>query len=326
MTKLKIFSEKYPTLRLVWDATTLEALMRDPLSYYWKYVRGYRSKEPSVDLLWGTAWDKALSFYHAEREHYDRPTALQTTITWAIEHAKKVELDQVAAESGNKARKKNLATLIRSIVWYDAEHGDYDLYEPVFTNPTTVTIPLDWPPKKPSSSGKRKEFFTPDGEQYYIVGNYDQIVRDKETGKLFVVERKTTATTISPHYWLSYDPSVQLNTYDWLACAGQHHRLHKRSGVFIEACQTAVGFTRFATHEVLRTPQQRAHWERVMQFWIKVAEHVAVQDNWGNAMNLATQQWESTTRNIERRSPAVWEGMLQTEMVRREPWNPLEID
>lgn len=303
-----IFSPRYPTLRLVWDSTSLDAFMRDPLSYYWKYVLGHRSRDKSVDLLWGTAWDKAVGRYHWCRKYFDsRQRALHETIEWAIDHAERVELDQAAADSGQKARKKNTSTLIRSLVWYDEEHGDYDLYEPLTAEPTMVSQPLG--------------FSAPCGNEYIMVGNRDQIVRERETGKKLVAERKSTVSTISPAYWLRYDPSVQINVYDWLG-----HKNGQTEGVFIEACQTAVGFTRFAHHEVYRTNLQRIHWESVMRFWIKFAEYIAIEDRWKAAMNLASQRWESTTRNIQRRTPAVWEGMLNVELERREPWNPLEIN
>ena len=305
---MNIFSESIPTLRLVWDATTLAAVMLDPLTYYWKYVQGYRSREPSVDLLWGTAWDQSMAYYHNLRERHDRKRALEESIAFAIEHARKVDLDAVAAESKYKARKKNLATLIRSLVWYGDEHGDYDIYEPYFAQPTQVRLPLP--------------ITTLDGEQYWMVANYDQIVRDRIDGRLLVGERKTTTDTIGAKYWEQFDPCVQTSVYDW-ACS--QSTAEPIVGVLMEAVQTVVGFSRFAHHEIRRTPQQRALWEKTMCYWIRQAEYIARDDCWEVAANVAGQRWESATRRIQRRSPAVWEGLLKSEMIKREPWNPLEV-
>ena len=305
---MNIFSESNPSLRLVWDATTLAAFMLDPLTYYWKYVQGYRSREPSVDLLWGTAWDRSMAYYHNLRGRYDRKRALEESIAFTIEHARKVDLDAVAAESKYKARKKNLATLIRSLVWYDDEHGDYDIYEPHFAQPTQVRLPLP--------------MTTLDGEQYWMVANYDQIVQDRIDGQLWVGERKSTTDTIGAKYWEQFDPCVQTSVYDW-ACS--QSTAEPIVGVLMEAVQTAVGFSRFAHHEIRRTPQQRALWEKTMCYWIRQAEYITRDDCWEVAANVAGQRWESATRRIQRRSPAVWEGLLKSEMIKREPWNPLEV-
>lgn len=306
---MNIFSDEHSTLRLVWDATTLDALMKDPLNYYWKYVLGYRSRSKSVDLLWGTGWERAIGLYHSERARgmQDHGVALRLAIEYAIEYAHQVELDVVAAESGHKANKKNLSTLIRSLIWFDDEYGDYHMYSPVFTEDAVVVEPLG--------------IKAPCGTEYVMVGNYDQIVRDVDDGELMVLERKTTAATIGPRFWYDYDPSTQLNVYDWIS-----NRHHSTTGVLIEACQTAVGFTRFDYHKVKRTKLQREHWLRVMEFWIRFAERLALDDDWENAMNLATQKYENVTRNMQRKSPALWNGMLQVEMEKRLVWNPLEID
>ncbi len=302
-----IFSPKYPTLRLVWDATSLNALMKDPLAYYWRYVEGWRNPAPSIDLLWGKAWDKCMAYYHSKRTrmvHDD--SAIELTVWFAINYAQKIGLDEVAAEAPkDKGRKKCLATLIRALVWYDAEFGSYELYRPVMTEPRQAKQWLG--------------INAPCGNPYVMVGNYDEVVQETHSESRLVVERKSTTQTPGPWYWLDYDPSVQVNTYDWLAAQSE-----KISGVLLEAVQCGIGFARFAHHPVYRTGQQRAHWLQTMQFWVKFAEQIAMAGDWDVAMNLATQRWDSIPRNIERRSPAVWQGLLRTELQKAEPWNPLE--
>ena len=305
MNRERYYSDKVPGLRLVWSASALETLMRDPLTFYWQHVQGWASLVPSISLVWGTAWDESMAFYHNARTRFKRPIALEETIEFAIAYAQKSDLEQIAAESGRDAKMRNLSTLIRSIVWYDDLHGDYDLYIPEISQPTTMQVKL---PLK-----------TSDGEQYWLMGIFDQIVRERELQHLLVVERKTTTRTINKQYWLQYDPSVQLNTYDYLAskAGGGNDFLETTKGVFIEACQTAVGFSRFDYHTVYRTPEQRHHWERVMLFWVKFAEDLACNDRWTDAQNLATQRWETTMRDIQRRTPSAWDGLLRTKMRKR---------
>lgn len=304
---IKLFSETYPTMRLVWDATTIDAMMKDPLAYYWKYVLGYRQRVQSIDLEWGTAWDKAMEFYHVTRRGYERREALLLTIEKAIARAEETDLDVLAAEAPKaKANKKNLSTLIRSIVWYDREWGDYPFYEPL---PSINTVLFD-------------ELFTlPTGEPITVVANFDQLARSKETDKMVVIERKSTVNTISAFYWQQYDPSTQINTYDWMA-----HRHFATEGVWVEACQTAVGFSRFSYHECWRTQDQRDHWGRVMKFWINLSFELAKEARWSDAMNLGTQKWENAIRNIERRPPGIWDNLLRAEFEKQPVWNPMHIN
>lgn len=305
--ELERFSHGIPTARLVWDATTLASFCLDPLQYYWRYVEGYNSIEPSINLLWGTAWDKTSEQYWLARgAGRPREEALHSAIAFAIDHANKVELDVVAASSGKDAKKKNLSTLIRSIVWYDDEFGA-DEYEAATAEKTQHV--------------KRLPIMSGFGEPYYLVGNFDQVMRDTTNGKLVVFERKSTGSTISSSFWQRYDPSVQINTYAMMA----HDRYSKEglSNIVVEACQTAVGFSRFSRHECFRTPQQHDHWLKVVCFWIKFAEQIAAFGDWSVAMNLAGQMWESSMRNIQRRSPAMWTGLLDAAMEKQELWDPL---
>ncbi len=304
----QVFSKENPNLRLIWDSTSLNAFMKDPLSYYWKYVLGYREHRRSIALEWGTAWDKAAGDYHYNRARIEnRDEALCKTIDAAINRSWIVGLDELAADSKNDGRKRNIATLIRSLVWYDDWIGDYELYRPLINQPTTHVHDLG--------------LKSPYGEDYVLVTNYDQIVRDNMSGQKLAVERKSTTQTISNFFWYTYDPSVQLNTYDYVL-----NKEFGTAGVWIEAVQTAIGFTRFDHHEVMRTRQQRLNWVDTVRYWIKQAGELAVNDNWGSASNVATQKYDNITREMLRKSPASWSGILETEFERGAPWNPLDID
>ncbi len=45
MSDLQVFSSTHPEVRLVWDSLSLSAYMADPLTYYYKHVRGWRESE-----------------------------------------------------------------------------------------------------------------------------------------------------------------------------------------------------------------------------------------------------------------------------------------
>lgn len=291
-----MFSRDFPSLRLQWDSTSINAFQKDPVEYYYRYVEGWTEPEPNINLVWGTCWDACTKRYH-------NTNSCKEAVELAIDLANEHDLDQVAAES-NKANKKNLATLIRSVVWYDEWFVEMEPYKPLPLEKDKYKIELP--------------ITAPTGEPYYMIVNFDQLAEDEYLNKI-VVERKSTTTTLSPHYFQQYDPSVQINTYDWAAA-----ELFGTSGLMVEAVQTAVGFSRFDTHTVWRNNAQREHWLNCLIYTIKQAEKLAISGAWHDAMNLGTQRWESFYRNMERKPQAMWEGMLNVELEKRSPWNPME--
>jgi len=158
-------------------------------------------------------------------------------------------------------------------------------------------------------------------EEYYLCGYLDEIAQDKEPdGDKFVLERKSTTSTVASYYFDQHDPSVQMWTYDLIG--SKIMPMSPLRGVVVEACQTAVGFTRFERHEISRTPEQRKHWLETIHYWVKQAEQCALNGYW--PMNPATQTFKSTARDIQRRSPSSWPALLKTDFEEQPLWNPLE--
>ena len=304
--KMNMFSEDYPEMRLIWDATTLDQFMRDPLIYYWKYVLGYRERTNSIALAWGTAWDKAAARYHYNRSRItNQDEALAKTIDEAIKYSWEAGLDEIA-EGTKDHNKRNTKTLIRSLVWFDKWIGKYDRYAPLVNQSTTRVKLLD--------------IKAPCGSPYQLVANFDQVVASFD-GSRRVVERKSTTKTINTYFWYDYDPSVQTNTYDLMA-----NEQFGTSGVIMEGLQTAVTFSRFEHHHVNRTPGQRAHWLKCIEHQIRLAEDYAIAGDWTSGMNPACQRWDNKHRELQRVSPASWPELLEYEFERGPIWNPLEID
>ena len=310
-TRADFFSKQDPELRLVWSATTLEAYMRDPLTYYWKHVLGYVPLVQAPALVWGSLWHMATALFKQLTEGRDavlsRDEALFVTIEKTICEAQKIDLNDIA-RNGKKSdiNKRTMYTLIRSLIWWEANYRD-DSFR---TADTGAVCPLE------------QHFMVPlgikayTGEDYLITGVLDEIVAD-EDGDQFVLERKHTTQTISSYYFNNYDPSVQVYTYDLVGSLILPH--NPLRGVVIESCQTAVGFSRFERHEVLRTQEQRNHWLNVLRHWIRRAEQDCTDRSWQNAMNPATTIYDSVYRDIETKSPSSWASLLKSEFTTEKP-------
>ena len=321
-------SSKEPSLRIAWDATALKAYMRDPLAYYWQYVQGYQSVITPAPLLWGTLWHEVTrrfkqTLYESRAKRgalapgeigellTDRDQALLIGVQEAIALATAANMNDVAA-SGRKGdlKTRNLYTLIRSLIWWEAEYRDDDVEvvshegKPLLEQHFTVPLGM-----KAST-----------GEDYLLCGSWDEVVED-EDGQ-FILERKSTTTTLSDYYFLQFDPDVQIYTYDLVGSFMLPDNPLK--GVVVEACQTVVGFSRFMRHEVFRTPEQRKRWLATLKYWIDRAEQDALNASWTLAMNCEASIFESAYKQVQRRTPSHWKSMLESEMERRPLWNPLQ--
>jgi hypothetical protein len=288
--------------------------MRDPLAYYFVHVQGYGSGIPSAALVWGSLWHEVTAEYKLQyARESDVDKALLATIRFALAEATKARIDWISANSTRDGdeNKRTTYTLVRSLIWW-VENYRNDRFRPVqFDGKLAVELNFALPlPLK-----------APTGENYVLCGYLDEVVQD-EDGYQLVLERKTTTKTISSYYFYTYDPSVQVYTYDLVGSI----LLPKNpiQGVVIEATQTAVGFSRFERHDVIRTREQREHWLKVLQYWIKRAERDAIDNNWEVALNTEATTYESKFRDIERRAPTMWPVILGSDLIKRPLWNPLE--
>lgn len=303
------FSTKVPGLRLAWDASCLSAYMQDPLQYSWKNIQGFRHVGFASAREWGTFYHEAVGhFEHQVHKGVPREVALRKTIKLLIPAA--IEMGfPIRGEKGDAA-KRSVYTLVRSLIWFEAEYRDRPLPPLELANGRCALeynfcLPLGM---KAST-----------GEDYLLVGNIDKIGTDAD-GYQYCVERKTTTTTLGPYFFTKYDPCMQTYLYDVVA-AILFPKARLR-GVIVEACQTAVDFTRFDRHPIERTPRQRAHWLEVIKYWIKRAEQDALDNSWDRAIN-SEGGFASVFKDVQRRDPSVWTAMLRTELSREPLWNPL---
>lgn len=311
------FSKKNPNLRLAWDATVLNTYMQDPLIYFWKYVQGYRSIVPATALVWGDLWHRlTASFNDLLLRGFSRDEALMLTIEVGLKFGRQVPrfpdwtLDEIS-QAGKKDdhKKRNTYTLIRSLIWWEAEYRHMD--EKVLLGPDNKPL-------------LEQHFIIPlgmkayTGEDYLLCGSMDMIVED-EDGQ-YVVERKHTARTLSQYYFEDFDPSVQIYTYDLVGSILLPQ--NPLRGVVVEACQTAVGFSRFERHEVFRTPSQRVEWHETLKYWISRAENDAKTGEF--RMNPASNAYASIFTAIQKKDASHQLSMLESELDRQPLWNPLD--
>lgn len=292
------------TLQFAYDATSLSALKRCPRLYQYSIIEGWRSKKQSLHLIFG-------GVYHAALELYDKLTlaeglasepALLQVVAFAL---RETWID--GAPWNSEDTSKNRETLIRSIIWYLDQFGTADPAQTVVLANGKVAVEL--------SFSMESDIIAPNGEPYLLCGHLDRIVNF--AGFTYVMDRKTTGSTLGSYYFDNYHPDNQMSLY---SIAAQTIFNSPVKGVLIDAAQIAVGFTRFERGVTYRSRDQLDEWLHDTEVTIRLAEGYASQHYY--PMN-DTACFNCAFRRICSLAPAVRQTYLESDFVKRH-WNPLE--
>ena len=97
-------------LQYAWDSTSLGWLKTCPRYYQLSMIEGWRSKRPSVHLIFGGHYASAMERYHKARaQNQDHASATRSTLRQLL-------TDTFGWQSDDP--NKNRETLIRSVLWY----------------------------------------------------------------------------------------------------------------------------------------------------------------------------------------------------------------
>lgn len=249
-------------IQFAWDSTSLGYFKRCPRLYEYSIIRGLRSSGADIHLFFGGLYHKALENYdHLLTQGTSSEDALVKVVrelfisTW---------IDGKPWESGDTA--KNRENLIRSVIWYITQFGESDPAKTIVLKDgkpaveLSFKMPLDW---------------KIDDQHYILAGHLDRVVTFG--GETFVMDRKTTGTTIGTYYFERYDLDNQMSLYSLAAKAVFDSPVR---GVLIDAAQIAVGFTRFGRGVTYRTDEQLGEWLADLKVWLDKAREYAEAKYW----------------------------------------------
>lgn len=289
--------------QFAWDSTSLGTFMECPRK--WQYLMldqiASSSTYGTENLFFGSAYHKALELYDIARaagSSHDEATIHMVKSALEITWDKETDTPW---RSPNHAKTRE--TLVRSIVWY-VEH---------FNNNNCKTVIL-----RNGKPAVELTFKMGIGEDFLYCGHIDRLV--DINGKVYVTDRKTTTTTLSPSYFARYDPDLQMSGY---SMAGKIILNSPVNGVIIDAAQIAVSFTRFDRAFVHRTEKQLSEWLENAKFWMRLQHQMA--DNGFFPMNDKSCHKFSGCpyRKICGADPRVRDAIIASDYTRKE-WNPLE--
>lgn len=316
-------------IQYAWDSTSLGWLKTCPRLYQYSMIDGWRSKGTNVHLHFG-------QWYHTALETYDRlrskgeshDDALRSVVfvclnlTWirptsAEDSAQEIANGGKPWESGHNLKTRE--TLVRSVIWYLEQFGPNDTCETVQLASGKPAVELsfrmemDWGPEYMKTA---TEFDAP--QPYVLSGHLDRVVQFQ--GAYYVMDRKTSSTTIGSYYFDQYDPDNQMSLYSMAARVIYQTPVR---GVIIDAAQIAVGFSRFSRGFTFRTEAQVEEWLANTKHWLALAEGFATEGFWPMNDKSCHQYGGCVFRKVCSKSPEVRHKFLETDFVKK-PWNPLE--
>jgi hypothetical protein len=228
-------------VQTAWDATSLDLAQTCLRKYYYANILGIKPKHKSVHLLFGGIYASALEeFYKLRAKGSSIDEALAEVVLLALRDSWDHERGcALVFDDANKTR----VALIRTIVWYvdqfadESEHGirTYHLQngEPAVELSFQVDFATD----------------------IIYCGHLDRVVEYGDD--LYVMDQKTTKTTVGTYYFRQFDINNQMSGYSF---AGQIVLHSPVRGVIIDAAQILASSVRFERGITTRSKDQLDEW------------------------------------------------------------------
>lgn len=221
-------------IQYIWDSTSIKLAETCLYKYSLKMLHGWQPLGSSPHLRFGQLYASALEHFHKFiAEGTSREDAIRNVIREAMIGSWDFEFD----DAGNRIdgsgtpwhsghNTKTRENLIRTIIWYFEQFADDSC--------TTVML-------ADGTAAVEHSFKLPVENGIIFSGHLDRLV--EYSGKTYIQDQKTTAATITPRYFQSYNPDSQIS--GMYPFAGRAVFGLPIKGVMVDAAQIAVGFSRF---------------------------------------------------------------------------------
>ena len=206
------------------SASQVDTFLHSLRCYWWAYIRKIQLASPNEYLMWGSAVHKGL-------EHLYQGSSLEECMA-AVEEAGYVDdLERLAMLGGWRSPDLLLGVLE---AYRDGPYKSILKKFKVLDTEQAVSVPLS--------------------DDAFWRGRLDLVLEDKESGKISIMDFKTSGKKVDSSYYSdNFSNDLQMTSYHWM---GQQTYDDQFDGVLIGAMQTS---------------------KRIM---FKSAEFPAVRDNW----------------------------------------------
>jgi hypothetical protein len=283
-----------------------------PRKYFYHMIEGWSGRGESIHLRWGIHYHEALDLYEKLRhEGATHDAALHEVVatllrsTWDEGKPWRAAADLPADD---KASLKNRENLVRSVVWYLEKFGPNDPAATKVANGRPM-VELHFQFELDHSDHI--------GYPYSLCGYLDRVVDFQ--GEAFVMDRKTTTSTLGSYYFDQYDPDNQMSFYTLAAEVAFKTPV---KGVIVDAAQVAVGFTRFVRSFVFKTYDQLEEWMKDLKIFLAQARMYAEANYWPMNDKSCHKYGGCVFRGICSKSPQIRDKFLESAFEKK-VWNPL---
>lgn len=242
-------------IQFAWDSTSLGTLKDCPRKYYYTMILGIRPRGTGHHLVFGLCYQSAMEVYaKARAKGEEHNLGVRRAVLRAL-------VDSVAYAPPEGETKKTRSNLLRTIVW-KLDRFQEDGLETLILADGTPAVEL-------SFRFETEMMASPD-QPYLLCGHFDELVRFQ--GDAFVLDNKTTGSTLGPYYFKQYSPNNQMSLYN---LAGKVVYALPTKGVIIDAAQVAVGFSEYSRGFAHRTNGQDEEWLDSAYQWFAIAKSFA---------------------------------------------------
>mgnify|MGYP005842684843 CR=1 FL=1 len=272
-----------------WNSHSISAAERCLRYYNWTVLEGWRSRNESAHLTFG-------SHYAAGLQHFFLLRAAGADREQAIHEVVKATL--IATAGWESDHVKNRFTLIRTLVWYFDEFND--------------DLPVLHSPEGTPAVEHRFTLDLDDGNM--LVGTLDRVVL--YAGAEWIMDQKTTGSSLGPHYFDQYKPHMQMSAYTF---AGRAVFGQPIQGVIIDAAEIKVGFSRFARGLTYRTDSELQEWYEGAMWWIEAAQRATREHYFPPNTSSCTAYGGCPFRRVCSSSPESRPNFLRADFVQSAP-------
>jgi len=314
-------------IQYAWDSTSLGLLKTCPRLYQYTIIEGWSPRNESIHLRFGGE-------YHAALQDYDIARAQGLAHEAAIHHCIHALMERTAdwivdPTVSKAAQYKNRSSLVGLVVDYLDHYGPDDPAETYILADGRPAVELsfrfelDFGPGHGQDEAMYERTGMSFPQPYLLCGHLDRVVSFNDA--LMVLDRKTTTTTLSSHWFNQWQPSNQMTLY---TLAGRIVLDAPIRGVIIEGAQILLDKpSRFVRGFTYRTQDQLDEWLGDIRVLLSQAEGYATSGHWPMNDTSCDKFGGCRFREICSKSPAVRDKFLAADfnqLPRADRWNPLK--
>lgn len=292
--------------QFVWDSTSLSLAQTCPRKYQYKQIEGWQPRKKSVHLVFGGHYATALEHFYKHRALGDSiDEALEKVVFEALCNTwERSEDDEAGKPWQSDDAIKTRETLIRTIIWYVDQFAN---------DPTMVLKDKEGKPLVELSCTLNVD------HDFAFACHLDRVV--EYAGADYIMDQKTSKSTISSYYFEGYRPDIQMSMYTFMGKAVFNLPV---KGVIIDAAQIAVGFSRFERGFTFRSNDELDEWYKDMIALIHRIRAMTQANYFPMDRTACGNYGGCEFRKVCSRDPAVRRQFLLADFEQSATWDPLD--